>query len=119
MLSREADGGDHGRRRRDDGAWAAGQVVVDQAAACMDAYAVVGPTNRKPAALSALARARDSSVCVGTSAQLRGRRSAPTAGACAQNSPLSVSPRFHSPSTCLLYTSDAADDLLCVDLGGR
>src|SRR5665809_170044 len=25
-------------------------------------------------------------------------------------------PAFH---TCLLYTSDAADDLLCVDLGGR
>src|SRR5680860_1107956 len=24
-----------------------------------------------------------------------------------------------SSSTCLLYTSDAADDLLCVDLGGR
>ena len=24
-----------------------------------------------------------------------------------------------SRSTCLLYTSDAADDLLCVDLGGR
>ena len=23
------------------------------------------------------------------------------------------------PETCLLYTSDAADDLLCVDLGGR
>src|SRR5665213_1212397 len=23
------------------------------------------------------------------------------------------------PSGCLLYTSDAADDLLCVDLGGR
>src|SRR5665213_3741785 len=23
------------------------------------------------------------------------------------------------PSCCLLYTSDAADDLLCVDLGGR
>ena len=23
------------------------------------------------------------------------------------------------PSICLLYTSDAADDLLCVDLGGR
>src|SRR5680860_1927469 len=23
------------------------------------------------------------------------------------------------PSPCLLYTSDAADDLLCVDLGGR
>src|SRR5450756_3027102 len=22
------------------------------------------------------------------------------------------------PNTCLLYTSDAADDLLCVDLGG-
>ena len=24
-----------------------------------------------------------------------------------------------SSETCLLYTSDAADDLLCVDLGGR
>mgnify|MGYP007112061843 CR=1 FL=1 len=23
------------------------------------------------------------------------------------------------PGACLLYTSDAADDLLCVDLGGR
>ena len=23
------------------------------------------------------------------------------------------------PYVCLLYTSDAADDLLCVDLGGR
>ena len=28
--------------------------------------------------------------------------------------------RFHVfPHPCLLYTSDAADDLLCVDLGGR
>src|SRR5450756_1109311 len=26
---------------------------------------------------------------------------------------------FPQPSYCLLYTSDAADDLLCVDLGGR
>ena len=26
---------------------------------------------------------------------------------------------FHCFCTCLLYTSDAADDLLCVDLGGR
>ena len=24
-----------------------------------------------------------------------------------------------APPSCLLYTSDAADDLLCVDLGGR
>src|SRR5680860_141465 len=24
-----------------------------------------------------------------------------------------------APGSCLLYTSDAADDLLCVDLGGR
>src|SRR5665213_309731 len=24
-----------------------------------------------------------------------------------------------NPNACLLYTSDAADDLLCVDLGGR
>ena len=26
---------------------------------------------------------------------------------------------FMHASCCLLYTSDAADDLLCVDLGGR
>ena len=26
---------------------------------------------------------------------------------------------MESLRTCLLYTSDAADDLLCVDLGGR
>ena len=25
----------------------------------------------------------------------------------------------HSPEGCLLYTSDAADDMQCVDLGGR
>src|SRR5680860_351288 len=35
--------------------------------------------------------------------------------------PLSQSRRYEvtRPSACLLYTSDAADDLLCVDLGGR
>ena len=27
--------------------------------------------------------------------------------------------RSGDPRSCLLYTSDAADDLLCVDLGGR
>ena len=26
---------------------------------------------------------------------------------------------FNRSKSCLLYTSDAADDLLCVDLGGR
>ena len=26
---------------------------------------------------------------------------------------------FEKNNFCLLYTSDAADDLLCVDLGGR
>src|SRR5450756_405544 len=31
------------------------------------------------------------------------------------DAPLSV----ERPTGCLLYTSDAADDLLCVDLGGR
>ena len=30
-----------------------------------------------------------------------------------------VLPNTADLSTCLLYTSDAADDLLCVDLGGR
>ena len=27
--------------------------------------------------------------------------------------------RMEVPTPCLLYTSDAADDLPCVDLGGR
>eukprot|EP00825_Cyclidium_porcatum_P051431 TRINITY_DN9458_c0_g1_i3.p1 TRINITY_DN9458_c0_g1~~TRINITY_DN9458_c0_g1_i3.p1 ORF type:complete len:107 (+),score=34.05 TRINITY_DN9458_c0_g1_i3:106-426(+) len=26
---------------------------------------------------------------------------------------------FQGPTSCLLYTSDAADDMQCVDLGGR
>ena len=30
-----------------------------------------------------------------------------------------VSATFTLRDACLLYTSDAADDLLCVDLGGR
>src|SRR5680860_1918625 len=30
-----------------------------------------------------------------------------------------VDTRSGKPGYCLLYTSDAADDLLCVDLGGR
>ena len=30
-----------------------------------------------------------------------------------------LSSRLGNVTTCLLYTSDAADDLLCVDLGGR
>ena len=38
------------------------------------------------------------------------------------HNPVAVDPDGDSLSyepTCLLYTSDAADDLLCVDLGGR
>src|SRR5680860_741451 len=30
-----------------------------------------------------------------------------------------TSPYLEDTDSCLLYTSDAADDLLCVDLGGR
>ena len=30
-----------------------------------------------------------------------------------------VGPDAPDDNACLLYTSDAADDLLCVDLGGR
>ena len=40
--------------------------------ASMSAKAVVGPTKAKPRRLSALARARDSSDAVGTSAAVRG-----------------------------------------------
>ena len=41
----------------------------------------------------------------------------PSAGKAASGEPTRRAPG--PPSTCLLYTSDAADDLLCVDLGGR
>ena len=34
-----------------------------------------------------------------------------------EKKPKTRSVRYNNP--CLLYTSDAADDLLCVDLGGR
>src|SRR5450756_2206276 len=37
----------------------------------------------------------------------------------ARASPLSHKVNVRLSDTCLLYTSDAADDLLCVDLGGR
>src|SRR5680860_520199 len=33
--------------------------------------------------------------------------------------PFEINPPFIQHDNCLLYTSDAADDLLCVDLGGR
>src|SRR5428012_7600 len=42
-----------------------------------------------------------------------------------QNAPIVASQGYHTQRplaqiiVCLLYTSDAADDLLCVDLGGR
>src|SRR5680860_998589 len=45
-----------------------------------------------------------------------GRRPKPQPGGCVRVSGARVE---HHPCTCLLYTSDAADDLLCVDLGGR
>src|SRR5680860_1243526 len=36
-----------------------------------------------------------------------------------RNYDLLLSVLYQVDITCLLYTSDAADDLLCVDLGGR
>src|SRR5450756_2379503 len=65
----------------------------------------------------------------------RGRRACPTRPAAsamqrlppsrrceARRAPTTRRPRtssYAAPRPCLLYTSDAADDLLCVDLGGR
>ena len=43
-----------------------------------------------------------------------------TAGYDAKTGQLLWGPKNQTiPKLCLLYTSDAADDLLCVDLGGR
>ena len=46
---------------------------------------------------------------------------APTAALVAGNVPgdVAVVFEFVQVARCLLYTSDAADELLCVDLGGR
>src|SRR5450756_3128458 len=40
-----------------------------------------------------------------------------TGSSCCQLASVGPWPRLNN--ACLLYTSDAADDLLCVDLGGR
>ena len=48
------------------------------------------------------------------SARIPARRSATAPKRTRLNCPMGPRSR-----TCLLYTSDAADDLLCVDLGGR
>src|SRR5450756_2976063 len=50
-----------------------------------------------------------------------GRWNAPTPGTTISTSSPDAPnvDRSSLTSTCLLYTSDAADDLLCVDLGGR
>src|SRR5450756_1733911 len=44
---------------------------------------------------------------------------APTAKVAAASGDVSVKNETGIGNTCILYTSDAADDLLCVDLGGR
>ena len=46
----------------------------------------------------------------------RARRNIQWMAARAREQGIHFRPHF---KTCLLYTSDAADDLLCVDLGGR
>ena len=38
---------------------------------------------------------------------------------CPDSCPYSPKRDASNPFPCLLYTSDAADDLLCVDIGGR
>src|SRR5450756_899467 len=50
-----------------------------------------------------------------------GTWTAPPAGSSTQHQPRRPVVRAEADSAggCLLYTSDAADDLLCVDLGGR
>ena len=40
-------------------------------------------------------------------------------GSCSLRAANGTGIKTYGTSTCLLYTSDAADDLLCVDLGGR
>src|SRR5659263_776370 len=45
--------------------------------------------------------------------------SAPATASGATTTPSRPTTSISMPWTCLLYTSDAADDLLCVDLGGR
>src|SRR5690606_6637320 len=55
------------------GTWQAARWSSTMPVACIRAYAVVGPTNRKPRRLSSFAIATDSGVVAGTSARLTGR----------------------------------------------
>src|SRR5680860_1536226 len=50
---------------------------------------------------------------------IRDRNAPPTSKTSRTTSTTPRSSPPAGPSPCLLYTSDAADDLLCVDLGGR
>ena len=38
---------------------------------------------------------------------------------CSLRGPMTLTPIAERLTVCLLYTSDAADDMQCVDLGGR
>ena len=62
-----------------------------------------------------------SEMCIRDRQNLRKSASVPHSGLIAR---LPISPErnyllIEKWKVCLLYTSDAADDLLCVDLGGR
>src|SRR5680860_985538 len=55
----------------------------------------------------------------GTSSSKRGTPPGRRRQQCLYFLPLPQGQGSLRPGVCLLYTSDAADDLLCVDLGGR
>src|SRR5450756_2108432 len=83
----------------------------------------VRPTGVTPASVGSTRPARH-----GGGALRRAPRPAPPAGRVLARAehpglPLFATRKYHKsrsrPNSCLLYTSDAADDLLCVDLGGR
>src|SRR5665213_146524 len=103
--------------------------IVDRGGLLSEATAPSTSSRNKRPSVSEVARCQSfpvNSTAVGVASRLTAQRRATLALAASNGPglPNSVRKRYKSSCSCsvrfcLLYTSDAADDLLCVDLGGR
>src|SRR5665213_4216421 len=94
----------------------------DESASVVEPEALSPEPSSEPAGLLPCARRLNAerlcSVCRSETRSPGATKAPSTRSRCRNPSP--GGPTYAWPfSHCLLYTSDAADDLLCVDLGGR
>src|SRR5450756_2113498 len=90
-----------------------GGARAPAAGAGLPAHGAGGAPARAPGAASRRAAATARALALGGRLHSGGDRRPLAAAVARRAAPLEL------PGGCLLYTSDAADDLLCVDLGGR